>query len=195
MHPKQERVVILIKPDGVKRGLTGEILKRIEQRGLKIVALKLVNASKAQIDDHYPKDEKWVRRLGEKTLNTYEKYGYDAKVELGTTDAMEIGKIVRGWIIDFMISGPVVKALIEGIHAVDQMRKLAGNTMPALADAGTLRGDYSVDSAASANRDKRAVRNIIHVSETPEEAGHEIKHWFSKDEICEYSRSEEGIAF
>lgn len=194
-HPKQERVVILVKPDGVKRGLTGEVLKRIEQRGLKIVAIRMVEVSRKQVDEHYPKDEKWIRRLGEKTLNTYEKYGYDAKVELGTTDAMEIGKMVRGWIIDFMVSGPIVKAVVEGIHAVDQMRKLVGNTMPALASAGTIRGDYSVDSAASANKDKRAVRNIVHVSETPEEAEHEIKYWFTKEEICEYSRSEEGIAF
>jgi len=191
MNHKQERVVIIIKPDGVKRGLTGEILRRLEQRGLKIVALRLFQPTRQQMDDHYPKDEKWIARLGEKTLNTYEKYGYDAQNELGTTEKLEIGKMVRGWLIDYMTSIPLVKAIIEGSHAVDAMRKLAGNTMPALAEMGTIRGDFSVDSAAIANREKRAVHNIIHVSETPEEAAHEIEHWFAPEEIFEYKRSDE----
>jgi len=194
-HPKEERTLALIKPDGLKRGLTGEIVRRIEQRGLKIVALKMIQTTREQIDGHYPKDPKWIHRLGEKSLGTYQKYGIDPIKELGTADADEIGNMVRGWIVDFMVSGPLVKIVVEGVHAIDMVRKLCGNTLPNLADMGTIRGDYSVDSPALANSDKRAVHNIIHASETPEEAKHELAYWFSPEEIHDYKRAEEDIMF
>ena len=108
---------------------------------------------------------------------------------------MEIGKSVRGWILDFMTSGPVVKMVVEGIHAVDMVRKMVGNSIPALAEMGTIRGDYSVDSAALANASKRAVHNLVHASETPEEAAHELSYWFSPEEIYDYKRAEEDIMF
>ena len=114
---------------------------------------------------------------------------------MGTTDPLKIGKKVRLWLLDFMTSSPIVKMIIQGVHAVDMVRKLVGNTMPALADAGTIRGDYSVDSAALANKEKRSVRNIVHASETPEEAENEIKLWFNKDEIQNYKRGDEDIMF
>jgi len=193
--PKEEKTVVLIKPDGVKRGLIGEIISRIEKRGLKVIALGMIWATKDQIDGHYPKDEKWITRLGEKTKATYEKYGLDIKEELGTDDLKKIGEMVRSWLIDFMTSGPLVKMVIKGIHAVDMVRKLCGNTMPALAEMGTIRGDFSVDSAAAANKNKRAVHNIVHASETPEEAEHELKFWFSPEEIHDYKRAEEDIMF
>jgi len=194
-HPKEEKTVVLIKPDGVKRGLIGEIISRIEERGLKIIALQMIWAREEQIDRHYPKDEDWLKRIGEKTMNTYQKYGMDAKRELGTDDLLEIGKMVRGWLIDFMTSGPIVKMVVQGIHAIDMVRKLAGNTMPVFAEMGTIRGDFSVDSPAAANKDKRAVHNILHASETPKEAENEIKLWFSPEEIFEYQRAEEDIMF
>jgi len=78
-HPKQERTFVMVKPDGVKRGLIGEIIRRIEQRGLKVIALSMFQPTKEQIHDHYPKNEAWVARLGEKTLTTYAKYGYDIR--------------------------------------------------------------------------------------------------------------------
>lgn len=193
MNPKEERTYVMVKPDGVKRGLTGEIISRVEQRGLKIVALEMFQPTKDQIDNHYPKDQAWIERLGEKTLNTYAKYGYDAMEELGTTDKLKIGKMVRAWLIDYMTSAPLVKMVVQGAHAVDMIRKLAGNTMPALAEMGTIRGDFSVDSAASANRDKRAVFNILHASENPQEAEHEIKHWFKKEAICNYARTDDAV--
>lgn len=193
MNPKEERTYVMVKPDGVKRGLTGEIISRIEQRGLKIVALEMFQPTKDQIDNHYPKDTAWIERLGEKTLNTYAKYGYDAIKELGTTDKLKIGKMVRTWLIEYMTSAPLVKMVVQGAHAVDMMRKLAGNTMPALAEMGTIRGDFSVDSAAAANRDKRAVFNILHASENPQEAEHEIKHWFKKEAICSYARTDDAV--
>ncbi len=194
-HPKQEKTYLMIKPDGVKRGIIGDIIDRIEQRGLKIVALGMERASKEKVDGHYPKDPAWITRLGEKTLKTYEKAGWDPKAELGTDKAEEIGPMVREWLIDFMCSAPVVKMVVQGVRAVDMVRKIAGATMPADADMGTIRGDYSVDTPLAANREKRPVHNIVHASETPEEAAHEIAHWFSEDEICEYTRSEEEMQF
>lgn len=194
-HPKEEKTLLLIKPDGVVRGLTGEVIRRIEQRGLKIIALAMIRPNKKQIDDHYPKDDVWLNKVGEKTLSTYKKYRYDVKSELDTTDTKKIGKMVRGWLLDFMISAPLVKMIVQGVHSVDMVRKLAGNTMPALAPAGTIRGDYSVDSAALANKQKRAVRNIVHASETPEEAEYEIGHWFREDEIFNYKRGDEDVMF
>lgn len=193
MHPKEERTFLMVKPDGVRRGLIGEVVRRVEQRGLKIIAMQMFLPTREQMNDHYPKDEAWIRRVGQKTLATYAKYSYDAKTELGTEDDLEIGNKVRGWLIDFMISAPLVKMVVEGVHAVDMIRKLVGNTIPALAEMGTIRGDYSVDSAISANKDRRPIYNLVHASETSEEAAHEISHWFSPEAIHSYSRAEEGI--
>jgi nucleoside-diphosphate kinase len=195
IHPKEEKTVVLIKPDGVKRGLIGEIISRIERRGLKIISLQMIQATREQIDNHYPKDEKWIRRLGEKTLKNYQTYGIDAKKELGTDDVLEIGKMVRGWLIDYLVSGPMVKMVVKGIHAIDMVRKLAGSSMPAEAEMGTIRGDFSVDDATAANRDKRAIHNILHASETPTEAENELNLWFSVDDIHDYQRAEEDIMF
>src|SRR3972149_252594 len=194
-HPKEERTVVLVKPDGVKRGLIGEIISRIEQRNLKIAALSMIWANRSQIDRHYPKDKEWIRRLGGKTLGTYEKYNLDSAKELGTKDAYQIGQKVREWLIDFLTSGPMVKIIVEGVHAVDMVRKICGNTLPNLAEMGTIRGDYSVDSAISANLNKRAVHNIIHASENMEEAENELGLWFKREEIHDYKRAEEDIMF
>ncbi|OGZ32690.1 MAG: nucleoside-diphosphate kinase [Candidatus Portnoybacteria bacterium RBG_13_40_8] len=194
-EPKEEKTVVLIKPDGVKRGLIGEITSRIERRGLKVIALEMIWATKQQMDDHYPKDEKWINRLGEKTKANYEKYGYEIKKELGTDDNIKIGKMIREWLIDYMTSGPLIKMIVKGIHAVDMIRKLVGDTLPASAEMGTIRGDFSVDSSAAANRSKRAVHNIVHASETIAEAEHEIEFWFAPEEIHDYKRAEEDIMF
>jgi nucleoside-diphosphate kinase len=187
-HPKEEKTFVLIKPDGVRKGLVGEIIKRFEQRDLKVVALEMISPSRAEMDKHYPKDEKWIRRLGEKTTLTYQKYGHDIKRDFGSTDLLKIGKVVRGWVLDFVTSAPMVKMVVQGVHAVDMVRKIVGPTMPYLAEMGTIRGDYSADSAISANIDKRAVYNLVHASETPEEAKHEIEHWFGKKTIFKYKR-------
>lgn len=192
---KQEKTVVLIKPDGVKRGLVGEVINRIEKRGLKIIALEMFQATEQQIDGHYPKDEKWIKRIGEKTLSNYKKYGFNAKEELGTEDPFEIGKMVRGWLVSFMTSGPMVKIIVQGIHAIDMVRKIVGGSMPSQADMGTIRGDFSVDDATAANKDKRAIHNIIHASETPEEAEHELGFWFAAEDIFDYKRAEEDIMF
>lgn len=190
-HPKEERTFVMIKPDGVKKGLTGEVVRRIEQRGLKLVAIEMMQPTAEQIDNHYPKEDSWIHRLGEKTLTTYEKFGYDPIEELGTDKKEEIGPMVREWLVQYMISAPLVKMVFEGAHAVDVVRKIAGTTMPVDSPIGTIRGDFSSESAALANKDKRAVMNILHCSETPEEAEHEIEHWFAPDQLHSYERAGE----
>ncbi len=190
MHPKEEKTLVLIKPDGVKRGLIGEIINRFEKRGLKIISLEMFMATRQQIDEHYPKDEKWIRRLGEKTLNNYKEHNINPIDEIGSDDPLEIGKKVRGWLLDYMTSGPMVKIMVKGIHAVSVVRKIVGKSLPSEADVGTIRGDFSIDSPAAANRDKRSIYNIVHASETPEEAEHELNFWFAAEDVFDYRRPE-----
>ncbi len=187
-NPKEERTYVMIKPDGTQKGLVGEIIKRFEQRDLKIVALEMFHATTEQIHEHYPKDEAWIKRLGEKTLSTYEKYGYDAMADFGSKEADKIGPHIRKWLVDYMTSAPLVRMVVQGVHAVDMVRKICGPTMPYLADMGTVRGDFSNDSPALANAEKRAVMNLVHASETAEEAEHEIKYWFGEKPIYTYKR-------
>lgn len=194
---QKERTVILIKPDGVKRGLIGEIISRFEKMGLKIIALKMVWIDKKMAQKHYPEDRlELMEAIGRKTLETYEKYGRDPKEEFGNLKLVEIGKMVNKWNIDFVTSGPVVAILLEGIHAIDNVRMLAGHTLPVFALPGTIRGDYSIDSPALANVKKRAVHNIIHASGNIEEAKYEEQLWFRKGDIVDnYKRADEEIMF
>ncbi|PIP86537.1 nucleoside-diphosphate kinase [Candidatus Campbellbacteria bacterium CG11_big_fil_rev_8_21_14_0_20_44_21] len=195
-HPKEEKTFLMIKPDGVKRGLSGEIILRIEKVGLKIIGLKMFKPEEDKVDNHYPKNEEWVRRLGERTKETYRKYGYNMKEEHDTEDVLEMGREVRKWLINFMTSGPVIIMAIKGIHAVEMTRKLVGDTIPSKAELGTIRGDFSIDSPISANRDHRAIYNIVHASETEEEAAHEFQHWFGDSEaVWDYQRSDEMVMF
>lgn len=194
-HPKEERTFMLAKPDGVKRGLVGECLRRVEQRGLKIIALKMIRAGEEHARAHYPGTEIWLRGMGEKTLESYAKYGRDPLKELGTNDPLKIGEIIYGWNTEFLTSGPVVAIIISGIHAVDMVRKIVGKTIPAFAEMGTIRGDFSVDSPLLANLGKRAIHNLVHASGDEIEAAHEIEHWFSPEEIHDYKRAEEDIMF
>src|SRR3990172_2687516 len=195
MKLKEEQTLVLIKPDGVKRGLIGEIIKRVEQRGLKVIALRMFQATKEDLDKHYSDSEENLKAMGEKTLATYKKYGLDPEKEVGTDDPVKIGRMVHGWIVDFMTSGPIIKMVVQGLHAVEMVRKLVGNTMPSQAEMGTIRGDYSVDSAVLANAQKRGIRNLVHASGNLAEAEHEISLWFKSDEIHEYKRAEEDIMF
>ena len=190
-----ERTVMLIKPDGVKRGLVGECIKRVEQRGLKVIALKMIVASEDQARRHYPGTEEWRRTMGQKTLDTYAKYSKDPLKDLGTADTLKIGNKIYDWNVELFTSGPIVAILISGIHAIDMVRKIVGKTFPAFADMGTIRGDYSVDSPALANEAHRAVRNVVHASGDPVEATHETSHWFTPKEIHDYRRSEEDVMF
>ena len=187
--PAIERTFIMVKPDGVERGLIGEVLGRIEKRGLKIVALKMVKPSLEHLDNHYPKDDAWISRLGDKGFNVFKEYDIDPIEIMGTDNNLEAGRKVREWLINYMTEAPVVAIIVEGIHAIDMMRKIVGVTLPSKADIGTIRGDFSVDSPAAANFNQRAIRNLIHASENKGEAEQEIKHWFSEEEIFDdYTR-------
>ena len=186
----EEKTLVLIKPDGVARGLIGEIIARFEKRGLKVVSLEMIWAKREQADNHYPHDPAWIKRLGEKTLKNYESYHLDPEKELGTKDPMEIGQVVRGWLLDYLTEGPMVKMVIQGNHAISMVRKIVGSTMPAEAVPGTIRGDFSIDDAAKANREKRSIHNIIHASENEKEAQHELDLWTSLEEVFDYQRKD-----
>ena len=173
-----ERTLILVKPDGVARGLTGEILRRFERTGLKLVALKYLQASQEQISKHYGENPEWIKGMGGKTLENYEKQGIDPVKEIGSKDPFEIGKKIRGWLVDWMASGPIVAAVFEGNDAVEIGKKLAGSTLPVYAAPGTIRGDFSNESAAAANKEKRPIQNTVHISGNLDDALHEVKHWF-----------------
>lgn len=191
-----ERTIVLVKPDGVKRGLVGEAISRFEKIGLKIVAMKMIWVDKDMVAKHYPESRtELLRGIGEKTLKTYEKYGKDVNEELGTMDPLEIGKMVNNWNIDFLSSGPVVAILLQGVHAIDNVRMTVGDTLPTFAAPGTIRGDYSTDSPALANATKRSVHNMIHASGNVEEAKYEEELWFRKEEIYEYKRTDEEVMF
>jgi nucleoside-diphosphate kinase len=193
---KKQRTFGMIKPDGVMRGLTGEILRRIELSGLKIVALKMIRADRDQIIKHYPmSDQAWVDRLGEKGLSTFEGLQLDPKEFLGTDNKSEIGQNVAKSLVDYMTSGPVVPMVVEGIQAVDMVRKLAGHTLPFKAEMGTIRGDFSIDSPAIANVENRAIHNLFHASETMDEASNEIALWFKSEEISGYARTGEDVMY
>jgi nucleoside-diphosphate kinase len=191
-NPKEEITFVMVKPDGVQKGLIGEIIRRFEQRDLKVVAIEMFQPTTEQIDNHYPKDEAWITRLGTKTLVTYEKYNQDPIADYNTNDPAVIGPMVRSWIIDYMTSAPLVRMVVQGVHAVDMVRKIVGPTLPYAAEMGTIRGDYSIDSPLVANKEKRAVMNLIHASETPDEAKHEIEHWFGKD-FTQFSYKRFGV--
>ncbi|MBI2033785.1 MAG: nucleoside-diphosphate kinase [Candidatus Liptonbacteria bacterium] len=194
-HPKEEKTVIIVKPDGVKRGLIGEIMKRVEQRGLKIIAVKMIQADKPLIDKHLPKSRQWIIDVGNKSLEDYKKYKLDPRKHIGTADPFKIGMLVRKWLFDYWTSGPVVAFAVQGVHAIDMVRKIVGNTLPAKAEMGTIRGDYSVDSAILGNLGKRAVHNIVHASGSPEEARNEFKKWFKPNELHSYDRADDDIMF
>jgi len=190
-----ERTLVLVKPDGVQRGLVGEIVSRFERAGLKIVAAKMVWIDKSFAQKHYLDREDFLLGLGEKTLKNYEQYNLDPKKDFGTSDPKELGKIIRGFLVDYVCSGPVVAFVLEGIHAVDQARSLAGATIPFYAAPGTIRRDFSIDSPDLANAQKRGVKNLVHVSGNPEEAEYEINLWFKKEEIYNYKRADEDVMF
>lgn len=191
-----ERTIVLVKPDGVKRGLVGEIISRFEKVGLKIVGMKMVWVDKERVLKHYPTSRKeWVVKVGEKTLKAYQEYGTDPRKHLGTLEPEEIGKMVCNWLVEYLTSGPVVAILLEGSHAVTVVRKVAGYTYPDSAIPGTIRGDLSIDSPDLANERKRAGKNLVHASGTVEEAKFEEELWFKKEEIHDYHRGDEDVMF
>jgi nucleoside-diphosphate kinase len=190
LNPKKERTLVILKPDAVQRGLMGEIIKRIENTGLKMVGLKMVIAQEEQCWNHYNKDDKWFQSKGEKVLENRKTAGLPIEKE-----AIEYGKDIIGALVNFMTCGPVVPMVFEGNQAVGIVKKLVGSTEPLSSDGGTIRGDYTIDSFELANFDSRAVRNLIHCSDEVGEAKREIDIWFNEDELIKYSLVNEKILY
>lgn len=173
-----ERTLVIVKPDAYERGLTGVILARLEQAGLRVEAMRVSRNEKEIIEDHYPRSQEWLSVVGGKTLEDYARLGISARERLGTDDAAEIGRMVRTWLTEFLLSAPVVPMVISGNRAIETVRKIIGNTLPVAAAPGTIRGDFSSDSPDLANTERRPVQNLIHASGDPEEAAREIALWF-----------------
>lgn len=140
-----ERTLVIVKPDGVQRGLAGEILSRLERRGLRIVGLKMLAVGRDLAEQHY---------------------------------AVHRGKFFFDGLVEFITSGPVVAAVIEGPQAIAIVRTMVGATRPAEAAPGTIRGDYAV----------AGLRNLIHASDAPETAATEIALFFRPEDIVSYTR-------
>ena len=182
-----EKTLFIVKHDGVARGLTGEIIKRLERVGLKMVAMELIQSTSKLGSSHYPNSEKWLKTVGKRTLDDYSLKGIDPVKDLGTDDPKKIGSMVKGWLIDYLGAGPVLAMVWEGPQAVSVVRKLAGDTIPAKAMPGTIRGDFGIDNPILANKHKRPIYNVVHASGEVAEANEEIALWFSKDEIYSYN--------
>jgi len=191
MIQKRERTLVLIKPDGVQRSLIGEIIKRYEQVGLKLTALKFFIPDEDLVRKHYSSDEGWLESVGKKSIAAYEKKG----LKFPFDNAIACGKVVLERLVKYLSLGPVVVMIWEGNQAVGVVRKLTGGTEPLTSDVGTIRGDLTVDSYGLADTDDRAVRNLIHASGSPAEAEKEIHIWFKNDEIVKYRLIQESILY
>lgn len=188
MH--KERTLVIIKPDGIQRGLIGEIIKRFERTGLKFVGFKFLVPTHAQCLTHYNKDEAWFLRKGERIIDDLKAQGLPVE-----KDAPEYGKGIIDTIIKFMTAGPVLAMVIEGNQSVAIVTKITGTTEPVTSDVGTIRGDLTVDSYSHSTVQNRAVRNLIHCSESPEEAEREINMWFAPEELINYKTTLERILY
>ncbi|MCI5108737.1 MAG: nucleoside-diphosphate kinase [Candidatus Pacebacteria bacterium] len=190
-HPSKEQTLVIIKPDGVQRTLIGEIIKRYERVGLKLVALKMTVPTKEMVEKHYTLDPEWRRITGEKRIKAAKEKGE----VLDTEDPYEITEKVLRVLKEYMASGPVVLMVWQGAHAVSIVRKITGGTEPMSTDVGTIRGDLVLDSYSMSDDDGRAVRNLVHASGSVEEAQNEIEHWFSTNEIQNYRLVGEEILY
>ena len=157
-----ERSLVIIKPDGVERGLVGEIIKRFENAGLKILGIKMVWIDKRFAETHYSahKSKPFFKEL-----------------------------------VEFITEGPVVAFAVEGVHAVDNARRLVGPTSPHEASPGTIRGDFAHLSMKYASEKGKGGKNIIHASGSKKDAEEEIKLWFKKEELHSYKTVHEVHVF
>lgn len=189
MESLVEQSVVLVKPDGVKRGLVGEIIGRFERVGLKIVGMKMIQIGRDHASKHYPTSRTdWIESIGKRALETYNEIGRDPGEDLGTKSPQKIGTMMANWLVDFLTEGPVVAILIEGENAISTIRKMTGHTFGDKALPGTIRGDFSNEPGHYGFLKKRAGRNLIHASGNRKEAEFERKLWFKEKEIYSYKR-------
>lgn len=190
-HPKEERTLVLLKPDAIQRALMGEIIHRYERLGLKLVGLKMLVPTVKQVEGHYTLDSNWRRVTGEKTITSYKSRGLKPPSE----DPLEITAKILENLKKYLTSGPIIAMVWQGAHAVELVRKVTGGTEPRTSPVGTIRGDFVVDSYTMSDADDRAVRNLIHASGSVAEADMEIPHWFEKGELIDYKVSHEDILY
>ncbi|HVY67379.1 MAG TPA: nucleoside-diphosphate kinase [Patescibacteria group bacterium] len=152
-----ERTLVLLKPDTVDRGLVGEIITRFEKVGLKMAGLKMLWPNRETALKHYTEDL-----------------------------AQRRGQHVRDLMVEMLTSGPIVAMALEGVEAVEIVRKMVGTTEPKSAAPGTIRGDYSHVSFKHADSKKIGVYNLIHASGSPAEAEQEIAVWFAPEELQQH---------
>ncbi len=174
-----ERSFVMLKPDAVRRGLAGEIIRRFERASLKLKAIRLWSPPPMEIvGKHYPDTPEVLTRLGNISIRNFNEQGLDIKAKFGTDDPARVGTQIRKWLCEFLTKGEVLAMVWEGNDAVKNIRKLVGVTVPSEAAPGTIRGDFSVDSAALSNTEGRVLFNLIHASGNIEEAAQEVALWF-----------------
>lgn len=188
--PHEERTFVILKPDTVQRSLIGEVIQRFERTGLKFTAMKMFVPSEKDLMTHYNKDEAWFLKKGNRIIEDLKSHNLPVE-----KDALEYGKDIIRTIVHYMTAAPVIALVLEGNQAVAVVTKLVGTTEPATSDVGTIRGDYTVDSYGHSSYENRAVRNLIHCSESPEEAEREIAIWFTENEIMQYVTAQERIMY
>jgi nucleoside-diphosphate kinase len=180
-----ERTFVAVKHDGVQRGLIGEIIKRFEQRGLRLAGIKMVHADRELAAKHYPMTDEWVKNTAAVTRKAWAAKG----VELKESDE-QICKRINSWLMGYLTEGPVVAMVWEGPHAIEIVRKIVGTASAKNSPPGTIRGDFSTDSYEIADKLQRPVKNLVHASGTKAEAENEVNLWFKKDEIFDYDLHE-----
>jgi nucleoside-diphosphate kinase len=190
-HIKTDKTLVIIKPDGVQRSLIGEIIKRYERIGLKLIAVKFLIPSEDLIEKHYTIDPEWIRKVGEKSIKSFK----EKNIEPPSNDPIVFGKKVLGRLVKYLSSGPVVAMVWQGAHAVDLIRKINGGTEPLTSDIGTIRGDFVLDSYKLADVEDRCIRNVVHASGSKDEADKEIELWFKSEEILNYRLIQEEILY
>jgi nucleoside-diphosphate kinase len=192
-HPSNERTLVIMKPDGVQRSLIGEIIRRYERVGLKLVAMKMLIPSEEMAIKHYYDvgGDAWLEEVGRKAREAYEKKGLKSPYATN----MENGQAVMKSNAKYLSSGPVVAMIWQGNQAAGLVRKITGGTEPLTSDVGTIRGDFAIDTYAMADMNQRSVRNLLHASGSVEEAEKEIPIWFLESEILKYNHIQEKILY
>lgn len=183
----KERTLVILKPDVMARGITGEILSRFERLGLKVIAMKMLQADPAVATEHYKKDDEWLLRKGKQIMQNLNIVSDEDPKKYGQT-------IVDSLSTDIQLY-PIVAIVLEGHKAVHMVKKHVGPTSPEEALPGTIRGDYSQDSYLLANTLNRPVINMIHCTDDPKEADREINLWFTKSEVIDWVKLDETLLF
>lgn len=188
---KKEKTLVIIKPDGIQRSLIGEVIKRYERCGLKLIGLKMIQATPEFVEKHYSLDPQWRMKNGQKTINAYKAKGKTPPSE----DPIIMSGITLDKLKKYISCSPVIAMVWQGMNAIGVVRKITGGTEPLTADIGTIRGDYTIDSYQIADIDGRAARNIVHSSGSTKEAEMEINLWFKDEEMFEYRLVSEEILY